>query len=751
MKVEKELKNRDLIDKIGMIFIILIVILLNIFIGSNIKDPIWIIQMISAIFTLIYIILKKIKKEKNIVIKGKIDIAVLVFMISTTIPLLFKTYASLNGTVNFILKYWSVYGIYILVRNIVNNKKRVNLLINTFLISSIIPIIFGYDKLLNLNIFHSLYDLINSVKIDDYRMISTFGYANTFAAYLGVMLSLAIAMFLNSDKKRFKAIYGIYILISSITIVLTQSKFVIALLGLIAFIFVLIGIKKKVITRKYIILGISCIIIFFIYFFIGINISKPLEIVEEEKNCVIRGIDSNTEYELKFNIDSFSENQNNIFEIRIVEITRYLTSETLETISFGNLTSEDLKVNITTGEEIDHLEIIFTNKYGQHLTINDFYINGEKYILEYKIIPDELVRMFTTFNFKNSSVWQRADYWMDGLDIIKENWLFGAGGNAWRMLYGSIQDYLYYAKEAHCYILEIWMSFGLVGILAFICIIAITIKNIIANLKERKKSKEKKTYISIVLGFIIILLHSLMDFDMSFLIMEFLFFILLSLINKDDNMIDNKWTKIPDVVIAIIFIIISGFNLLGLTADLLNEDNPILSNKIAPWISKYKYNIIVYNANYKIQNEDQLDRTISFIDEEPYQYQNTVNEILVDNLIKQIDEKGYDTNKENIEFLIDYWNNTKIERPYEIGTVRDRMGFMNELLTKLNDEYLKNKDEDIKQKMLEIIDLAEKIKEKDKIILDYRKSGEGKGISKLIYESFNNSYIEILKIKEQIN
>ena len=79
------------------------------------------------------------------------------------------------------------------------------------------------------------------------------------------------------------------------------------------------------------------------------------------------------------------------------------------------------------------------------------------------------------------------------------------------------------------------------------------------------------------------------------------------------------------------------------------------------------------------------------------------------------------------------------------------MGFMNELLAKLNDEYLKNKDESIKQKMLEVIELAEKIKENDKIILDYRKNGEGKGISKLIYESFNNSYIEILKIKEQIN
>ena len=115
-------------------------------------------------------------------------------MISTILPFIFKNYASLNGTINFILKYWSIYGLYILVRNIVTNENKVHIIINTFIISSIIPIIFGLDKL-TYNVFEPFLDLINAFKSIETRMVSTFGYANTFAIYLAVMESLAISQY----------------------------------------------------------------------------------------------------------------------------------------------------------------------------------------------------------------------------------------------------------------------------------------------------------------------------------------------------------------------------------------------------------------------------------------------------------------------------------------------------------------------------------------------------------------------------
>ena len=74
--------------KIGFTIIILTIILLNIFIGSNIKQPIWIIQTVLCIFMTVYLIISKINKKRDIIIKGKIDIAVFAFMIATTVPLL---------------------------------------------------------------------------------------------------------------------------------------------------------------------------------------------------------------------------------------------------------------------------------------------------------------------------------------------------------------------------------------------------------------------------------------------------------------------------------------------------------------------------------------------------------------------------------------------------------------------------------------------------------------------------------------
>ena len=254
------------IDKIAYGVILILIVLLNVFIGSNIKDPIWIIQLIVGVFTVIYIIVKKIGKEKNIIIKGKIDITVLVLMIATTLPFIFKTYASLEGTVNFILKYWSFFCFYILVRNVIVEQRQRKAVISTLIISSIIPILFGYDKLLGFNIFEGFLDSINAVKITDTRMISTFGYANTFAVYLALTGSLAIGMFLNESKKSKKVLYGIYILISLVTIALTQSKAVIALIALVILIFIIKGIKDKKITKKWIIAGVVLIALFFIIF-----------------------------------------------------------------------------------------------------------------------------------------------------------------------------------------------------------------------------------------------------------------------------------------------------------------------------------------------------------------------------------------------------------------------------------------------------------------------------------------------------
>ncbi len=96
---------KEKFDKITNKVIILVIILLNIFIGSNIKSPIWIIQTLISVYAFIYVFIKKIIcKEKNVIIKGKIDVVVLLFMISTIIPYIVQRYVTLDRNNKFYIK-----------------------------------------------------------------------------------------------------------------------------------------------------------------------------------------------------------------------------------------------------------------------------------------------------------------------------------------------------------------------------------------------------------------------------------------------------------------------------------------------------------------------------------------------------------------------------------------------------------------------------------------------------------------------
>ena len=136
-----------IIEKIYLMILCSNIVLLNLLVGSSHTDPRFALQALIMFETLIYIIIQKINKKKNILIKSKIDICMILYTISSSLPLIFKTYASQNYTINMILMQLTVYCLYIQTRNIITTPKRKNILINTALISSILIVIFGIDEL----------------------------------------------------------------------------------------------------------------------------------------------------------------------------------------------------------------------------------------------------------------------------------------------------------------------------------------------------------------------------------------------------------------------------------------------------------------------------------------------------------------------------------------------------------------------------------------------------------------------------
>ena len=137
--------KKKVLDIIGMIIISLVILIFSFIIGANEKALRILPISIMLFIAILYLIMRKIILKQKIVIKNKIDIFVLLFMCSTLLPCVFKTYCTFQGTVEFILKYFFVYSIYLVVRNTVDSKNKVNALIAVTILSSLIIAILAID------------------------------------------------------------------------------------------------------------------------------------------------------------------------------------------------------------------------------------------------------------------------------------------------------------------------------------------------------------------------------------------------------------------------------------------------------------------------------------------------------------------------------------------------------------------------------------------------------------------------------
>ena len=265
------------------------------------------------------------------------------------------------------------------------------------------------------------------------------------------------------------------------------------------------------------------------------------------------------------------------------------------------------------------------------------------------------------------------------------------------------------------YILEIIMSFGIIGILSYICIVCITLKN-------GFKLKNNKTILPLFIGFVMIFLHSMMDFDMSYLIMIILYFLFISIINIEDKKI-NKNTNIIECILIFIFSIITIGNICG-TITSFNNGNI----NIAPWIEQYQFNDIVCK---NMSNEQKIEKIKQYIKNEPYSQQNSIYEIW-GNLLLELDETE---KKKNIDLLIQVLKNVTPERLYNIVQTQKRTDIIMNIYEKSGQEP---------KGLLEIV--VSEYKDTAFRIIEYDKNLMGKVASEMTLENYKDTYEKALKL-----
>lgn len=308
-------KIDKIINVIGLIILITIILVFNFIIGANEKGlrilPIGILMS----FATIYLVVLKIKNKKDsIFFKSKIDYLVLLFMICTTLPLIFKTYASYSDTVEFIMKYFFIYSVYILARNVIKDKKCIELIISIALVCSLIPLILGFDYN-NAQMLKGFMNWLNVTYNQHQGFDSVFGYANAQAVYVAVFILLAMHKFKMHKNKVLKILDIIYILLATYVIFITESRAVIILLGITLLGLFVAKFRKPIVKhRKKIIVGIG--IIAFILgtcLIILLNISKPVESTEDVDEKIRYNFKKNQMYTLGLNMTTgnIDETMNN--------------------------------------------------------------------------------------------------------------------------------------------------------------------------------------------------------------------------------------------------------------------------------------------------------------------------------------------------------------------------------------------------------------------------------------------------------
>ncbi|AWP25478.1 O-antigen polymerase [Paenibacillus vortex V453] len=140
------------------------------------------------------------------------------------------------------------------------------------------------------------------------------------------------------------------------------------------------------------------------------------------------------------------------------------------------------------------------------------------------ILPQSISVRLENINFNQHSVLERFTFYKDAMKVLADYPIIGAGGGAWASLYEQYQNNPYTSRQAHNFFLQYLIEVGIVGFVIFMSfILYIFFKYIRGYIKGSKDERHSHfLYLIIVLS---ILIHSILDFNMSYVFMGILVFL----------------------------------------------------------------------------------------------------------------------------------------------------------------------------------------------------------------------------------
>ncbi len=141
------------------------------------------------------------------------------------------------------------------------------------------------------------------------------------------------------------------------------------------------------------------------------------------------------------------------------------------------------------------------------------------------ILPANIETRLENINFQQHSVLERITFYRDAFKVAKDYPVLGAGGGGWAALYEKYQNNPYVSRQAHNFFLQYLIEVGILGFIVFMgFILYVFYKYIKGYIKQSKTNDADNGFFYLIIA-LSILLHSVLDFNMSYIFMGILVFI----------------------------------------------------------------------------------------------------------------------------------------------------------------------------------------------------------------------------------
>lgn len=286
------------------------------------------------------------------------------------------------------------------------------------------------------------------------------------------------------------------------------------------------------------------------------------------------------------------------------------------------------------------------------------------------LFPENIKQRIENINFEQNSVLERGTFYKDALKLYSDYPVIGAGGGAWSALYEKYQNNPYVSRQAHNFFLQYLVEVGTIGFVIFVVILLSILWLFHRKFHKDNDEKSSPRYVYYIIA-VSLLIHSTLDFDLSFVYLGILLFLCLGAMIADNdfeikglwkNSIQKvKWTYPALLVILSIVFFFNGVQLLSANSNFENArmqastsknfnditgplDKAMSQNPNHPDYALFKIDILlqVYNQTKDENYFNEASRILTeMLKKEPH------NRTLIDRELNTLTLKG--KNKEALE------------------------------------------------------------------------------------------------------